>query len=116
MSERNPLQAFFPFGRQPDYLASTAAFSLDAGLDAGPITIAELARLYPYDNTLRAVRISGRQLRDYLEHSARYYRTMSPAGEPQGGALVDPTVPGYNFDMVSGAEYTVDFVPKARVY
>ena len=89
-------------------LASTAAFSLDAGLDAGPITIAELARLYPYDNTLRAVQISGRQLRDYLEHSARYYRTMSPGGEPQGGALVDPTVPGYNFDIVSGVDYTID--------
>jgi 2',3'-cyclic-nucleotide 2'-phosphodiesterase/3'-nucleotidase len=32
-------------------LASTPAYSLDASLDAGPITEAELARLYPYDNT-----------------------------------------------------------------
>ena len=89
-------------------LASTAAFSLDAGLDAGPITIAELARLYPYDNTLRAVRITGRQLRDYLEHSARYYRTLPTTGQPEGGAIVDPTVPGYNFDIVSGVDYTID--------
>src|SRR5690606_37247044 len=43
-------------------LASTAAFDIGASLDAGPITVAEVARLYPYDNTLRAVRISGRQL------------------------------------------------------
>ena len=35
----------------------------------------ELRALYPYDNTLRAVRITGAQLREYLEYSARYYRT-----------------------------------------
>ena len=87
-------------------LASTAAFSLDASLDAGPISVAELARLYPYDNTLRAVRISGRQLREYLEHSARYYRTLSAGGT--GGGLIDPTVPGYNFDIIAGADYTID--------
>ena len=43
----------------------------------GPITVAQVAQLYPYDNTLRAVRISGKQLRDYLEFSSRYYRTSS---------------------------------------
>ena len=89
-------------------LASTAAFSLDAELDAGPISIAELSRLYPYDNTLRAIRISGRQLREYLEHSARYYRTMPAAGQAGGGSLVDPSIPGYNFDIVAGADYTID--------
>jgi 2',3'-cyclic-nucleotide 2'-phosphodiesterase (5'-nucleotidase family) len=89
-------------------LASTAAFSLDASLDAGPISIAELARLYPYDNTLRAIRISGRQLRQYLEQSATYYRTLPAGGEPSGGAIIDPSIPGYNFDVVAGADYTID--------
>ena len=84
-------------------LASTAAFSLDAGLDSGAITVAEVARLYPYENTLKAIRITGRQLRDYLEFSARYFGqtgTDAPA--------VDPRVPGFNFDIVAGAEYTID--------
>ena len=84
-------------------LASTAAFSLDASLDAGPITVAEVARLYPYENSLKAVRISGRQLRDYLEFSARYFGQHG-AAEP----AVDPQVPGYNFDIVAGATYTLD--------
>jgi 2',3'-cyclic-nucleotide 2'-phosphodiesterase/3'-nucleotidase len=52
-------------------LASTAVFSTDASLAAGPITLARLSALYPYDNTLRAVKISGAQLRAYLEQSAR---------------------------------------------
>jgi 2',3'-cyclic-nucleotide 2'-phosphodiesterase/3'-nucleotidase len=60
-------------------LAASAAFSLDASLDAGPVTVAELARLYPYENTLRAVRVTGAQLRAFLEHSARYYRAADAA-------------------------------------
>jgi 2',3'-cyclic-nucleotide 2'-phosphodiesterase/3'-nucleotidase len=84
-------------------LASTAAFALDASLDSGAITMAEMAKLYPYENTLKAVRVSGRQLREYLEHSARYFGTAG-SGEP----AVDPRVPGYNFDVVAGASYTID--------
>jgi 2',3'-cyclic-nucleotide 2'-phosphodiesterase (5'-nucleotidase family) len=84
-------------------LASTAAFSLDASLDAGPITAARLQALYPYDNTLRAVRVSGAQLRAYLEQSARYY-----LASPTGGVSINPEIPGYNFDIVAGVEYTLD--------
>src|SRR4051812_7548159 len=74
-------------------LASTAAFSTDVVLGPGAVTIAQVAQLYPYDNTLRAVRITGRQLHDYLEFSSRYYRT------PATGAAAleaDPQIPGYN--------------------
>jgi 2',3'-cyclic-nucleotide 2'-phosphodiesterase/3'-nucleotidase len=84
-------------------LASTAVFSLDATLAAGPITVARLAALYPYDNTLRAVRISGAQLRDYLEQSARYFRSHA-----NGTVDVDPTIPGFNYDVVAGVDYTID--------
>lgn len=84
-------------------LASTAAFDLRARLGPGPITVAQLAQLYPYDNTLRVVRISGEQLRAYLEHSSRYYRTNA-----HGALVPDTSVAGYNFDIVSGVQYTVD--------
>jgi 2',3'-cyclic-nucleotide 2'-phosphodiesterase (5'-nucleotidase family) len=86
-------------------LASTAAFSTDVVLNPGPITIAQVAQLYPYDNTLRAVKITGRQLRDYLEFSARYYPT--PAS-PSAALQPDPQIPGYNFDIVSGVDYVID--------
>jgi 2',3'-cyclic-nucleotide 2'-phosphodiesterase (5'-nucleotidase family) len=84
-------------------LAAAAAFSLDASIDSGAITAARMQALYPYDNTLRAIRISGRQLREYVEFSARYYTTDS-----SGTVSVDPTVPGYNFDVVAGADYALD--------
>ena len=84
-------------------LASTAVFDVGAKIDSGAVTVGEIARLYPYENTLSAVRITGAQLRAYLEHSARYYGTYG-TGEP----AVHSGVPGYNFDVVSGAEYTID--------
>ena len=85
-------------------LASAAAFNLNADFGPGAITMADMAELYPYDNNvLRAVKISGKQLRDYLEFSAKYFRAN--AGDD---SLIDPTVPGFNFDIVQGVDYTMD--------
>ena len=84
-------------------LASTAAFSTNASLAPGPVTLARISALYPYDNTLRVVKISGDQLRAYLEQSARYFQR-----DADGRFGVDPSIPGYNYDMVSGVDYTID--------
>ena len=84
-------------------LAAGSAFGF-AGLDSGAISIADLARIYPYDNTLRAVRISGAQLRGYLEQSAKFYGTFGDSTK----TVTDSTIPGYNFDIIAGADYTLD--------
>lgn len=86
-------------------LSSTAAFSLTSRIPAGPVTVADVAGLYVYDNTLKAVRISGEQLRQYLEKSAEYYL---PCPRAACETLVNPAVAGYNFDVVSGVDYTLD--------
>lgn len=84
-------------------LASASAFDLRAHLGPGPITVAQIAQLYPYDNTLRAIRITGAQLKAYLEYSSRYYKT-----EADRSLVIDNSVEGYNFDMVSGVDYQID--------
>jgi 2',3'-cyclic-nucleotide 2'-phosphodiesterase (5'-nucleotidase family) len=84
-------------------LAAGSAFSTDARFGPGQITVAQLAKLYPYENTLKMVRITGRQLREYLEFSARYFGTAGTSDPP-----VDPEIPGYNYDVVSGVDYTID--------
>lgn len=86
-------------------LSATAAFNLDAALPEGPVTVADVAGLYVYDNTLKALRISGAQLRAFLEKSAEYYL---PCPGARCERLLDPDVPGYNFDVVSGVDYTLD--------
>lgn len=85
-------------------LASTSAFTLNAEFGPGPVTMADIAELYPYENNvLRAVRITGRQLREYLEFSARYFRAGA-----RPDSMIDPSIPGFNFDIVSGVEYQID--------
>jgi 2',3'-cyclic-nucleotide 2'-phosphodiesterase/3'-nucleotidase len=95
-------------------LAANAAFTVDAAFGPGPVTLGDILRLYPFENTLRAVRVSGAQLRAFLEQSARYFRARSTG---DGGPLIDPRVPGYNFDVLAGADYTLDLSrpPGARV-
>ncbi|MGH7629946.1 MAG: bifunctional metallophosphatase/5'-nucleotidase, partial [Gemmatimonadales bacterium] len=91
-------------------LSSTSAFNLRAGLRDGDILLRDIFALYPYENTLRAVRISGARLREYLEYSARYF-TSDSLGRP----ALDPAVFGYNYDMVSGATYDIDLrLPAGR--
>jgi 2',3'-cyclic-nucleotide 2'-phosphodiesterase/3'-nucleotidase/5'-nucleotidase len=84
-------------------LASTAAFSTTVTMPLGPLTIAQVAGLYPYENTLRAIRLSGAALKAYLEESARYWKYSA-----DGKLTVNDSVPGYNHDMVLGASYDID--------
>ncbi|MGH7531391.1 MAG: 5'-nucleotidase C-terminal domain-containing protein [Gemmatimonadales bacterium] len=84
-------------------LSATAAFDVTAGFPPGGVSLRQVAGVYPYENTLRAVRISGRQLREYLEQSARYFHRYA-AGRP----IINDSVPGYNFDVISGVVYTID--------
>ena len=93
-------------------LSAAAAFEVQAGLPDGEVHLRDVAGVYPYENTLRAVRISGQQLREFLEHSARYFRTYEPA--PAGRRpIVNDSVPGYNFDVVSGVAYNIDLARPA---
>jgi len=84
-------------------LSATADLDVGAGLPEGEVRLRDVAGIYPYENTLTVLRISGQQLKDYLEWAARYYRTYAP-----GAPLLNDSVPGYDFDVVSGANYTID--------
>lgn len=86
-------------------LASTAVFATDASIGPGTINGAQIAHLYPYDNTIRVIRINGKQLREYLDFSSRYYTGRLTSG---GGLEINKQIPGYNFDIVGGVDYTID--------
>jgi 2',3'-cyclic-nucleotide 2'-phosphodiesterase (5'-nucleotidase family) len=84
-------------------LSMTPVFEPRAGFGEGEITMGEVFRAYPYENTLRAVKLSGADLRAWLEHSARYF-TRDSAGH----VALNRRIPGYNFDLLGGATYTID--------
>ena len=54
-------------------------FSRTAAIPAGQVTIRDAAGLYVFENTLEARLLTGAQIKDYLEFSARYY-VQTPAG------------------------------------
>ena len=84
-------------------LSDAAVFDVQPGLPEGELHQRDVVGIYPYENTLRAVKISGAQLREFLEHSARYFRTFEP-GQP----IINDSVAGYNYDVVSGVVYNID--------
>lgn len=84
-------------------LASAASFNLDAVLKKGEITIADIAALYPYENGMVAIQVTGKQLKEYLEHSARYF-----LGYEGASLKLNPEIRAYNYDMVSGVDYQID--------
>src|SRR5574341_394294 len=84
-------------------LSATAAFNPQAGFGSGHVRLRDIAALYPYENTLKAVRIDGSTLVRYLEQSAAYFRAF-----PASGPAVNDSIPGYNYDIVSGVSYAID--------
>lgn len=89
-------------------LASASVFNTSAVLGPGPLTAAQVAQVYPYENTLKVIRITGKQLREYLDFSSRFYPVIAPGTSSAAPLAVDPKIPGYNFDIVSGVDYTMD--------
>jgi 2',3'-cyclic-nucleotide 2'-phosphodiesterase (5'-nucleotidase family) len=84
-------------------VSSSAAFNTRLEFGPGNITRGDLATLYPYENTLFVLEITGAKLRDYLEFTSQYY-----SGVENGRPVVASGWPGFNFDMVAGAEYVMD--------
>ncbi len=84
-------------------LSATSAFDVAAGFQRDTIRMADLLALYPFDNALRAVRVTGAQLKQYLEHSAEYFRT-----DALDRVSLNDSIPGSNYDILSGARYDID--------
>jgi 2',3'-cyclic-nucleotide 2'-phosphodiesterase/3'-nucleotidase len=92
-------------------LGVAAPFNADAGIPAGEVSVRDVAALYNFDNTLHAVRLTGRQLREYLEYSARYFHRVESAGPFRPERLTNAPrdnaprgVADYNYDIVSGLD------------
>ncbi|MFF8385379.1 bifunctional metallophosphatase/5'-nucleotidase [Streptomyces kanasensis] len=90
-------------------LSQASCFSRSAAIPAGEITIRDAAGLYPFENTLEARVLTGAQLKEYLEYSARYYARTAP-GEPVDTAKLTNAggTPDYNYDAVYGLTYDID--------
>ncbi|TCP44416.1 bifunctional 2',3'-cyclic-nucleotide 2'-phosphodiesterase/3'-nucleotidase [Rhodovulum marinum] len=79
---------------------------------AGDIAIKHVADLYLYPNTVRAVRVTGAELKGWLERSAGMFNRIVPGGRDQ--VLLNPDFPSYNFDVIDGVTYRIDLSQPSR--
>lgn len=90
-------------------LAQAAPFNRTAAIPAGEVKLRDAAGLYIFENTLEARKLTGAQIRDYLEYSMKYFAQV-PVGAPVDKATLTnaANTPDYNFDSVYGVSYDVD--------
>jgi 2',3'-cyclic-nucleotide 2'-phosphodiesterase/3'-nucleotidase len=77
-------------------------------LPPGPVNRRWVHALYVYPNTLVAVRVTGGQIKDILEHSARFYDGLECGSTDGCTVLTDSEIPHYNVDSMSGVSYRID--------
>ncbi|MCA0938940.1 bifunctional 2',3'-cyclic-nucleotide 2'-phosphodiesterase/3'-nucleotidase [Salipiger pacificus] len=73
---------------------------------AGPVAIKNVADLYLYPNTVRAVKVTGAQIKGWLERSAGMFNQIEPGSAD--APLLNPDFPSYNFDVIDGVTYQID--------
>ncbi|ROR44964.1 bifunctional metallophosphatase/5'-nucleotidase [Kitasatospora cineracea] len=91
-------------------LAQAAPFNRTAVIPAGEVKLRDAAGLYIYENTLEARILTGAQLKDYLEYSAKYYAQVAPGAPIDRDALTNQAnnTPDYNYDSIYGLSYDID--------
>ena len=108
-----------PYGNLP-LLSAAAPFKAGGrggpdyytDVPAGPVAIKNVADLYLYPNTVRAVLVDGAIVKEWLERSAGIFRQIDPAGGEQ--LLIDDSFPAYNFDIIDGVTYEIDVTQPSK--
>ncbi len=105
-------------------ISFAAPLSFDATIDSGDFRVCDLFKLYRFENYLYTVRMTGREIDAFLEHSyAKWMNTMKSSSdymlkykEDENGkpllynGRVRLGFPSYNFDSADGIIYTVNLL------
>ncbi|SDY73164.1 bifunctional 2',3'-cyclic-nucleotide 2'-phosphodiesterase/3'-nucleotidase [Citreimonas salinaria] len=87
----------------PDYYTDIAP---------GPMTLRDLSDLYVFSNTVLALRVTGAELRGWLERAASVYNTISKG--TRDAPLLNPEHPLYMLDAIDGLDYRIDLSAPPR--
>lgn len=102
LSAGSPLKFGGRYG--PDYYTA---------IPAGDVSIKNMADLYVYDNTVAAVVLTGKDIKEWLEMSAGAFNQVDPltSGEQN---IVNEKQRSYNFDVIDGLTYEIDITQPAK--
>ena len=82
-------------------------------VEKGPLTFRNAADLYLYPNTLVVMKISGAQVKEWLECSAGQFNQIDPHSS-KTQSLINWDFRTYNFDVIDGVSYQIDITQPAR--
>lgn len=83
-------------------ISFAASFNNHFKMQKGSIHIKDIYGMYKYENFLYMVEMSGQQVKDFLEYSARYFVLNN------GKIGFNKEVAGFNYDMAEGLYYDMD--------
>ncbi len=86
-------------------VSASPMFRDTCDLPEGDISDRDIFRIYEYNNTLCRLRVTGKELKDYMEWSAAYYNQWT-----RGDINIsfDPDIPGSYYDMFEGIVYDIN--------
>jgi 2',3'-cyclic-nucleotide 2'-phosphodiesterase/3'-nucleotidase len=88
-------------------ISSTALFTNDVkGWKDGPITLRDINAVYIYPNTLKVLKVKGKDIKDALERSADYF-VFEDGIAKENKTWIEPKVQRYNYDMWEGISYKI---------
>ncbi|MDP4190128.1 MAG: bifunctional UDP-sugar hydrolase/5'-nucleotidase [Bacteroidota bacterium] len=102
----------------------TAPLSFDTKIDKGTVYVRDMFKLYKFENLLYTMKMSGEEIKNYLEHSYNLWfhqmkgpddhlmnfkldSTGNPLKSPRDNSY-EMKAQYYNFDCAAGINYTVD--------
>lgn len=89
-------------------ISSAALFNNDIkGWKEGPITLRDINAVYIYPNTLKVLKVTGKDIKDALELSASYF-DYDGNEITVNKSWVEPKPRHYNYDMWEGIHYIID--------
>ncbi|QMV13172.1 bifunctional 2',3'-cyclic-nucleotide 2'-phosphodiesterase/3'-nucleotidase [Vibrio spartinae] len=83
-------------------------------VESGQLTFRNAADLYLYPNTLVALKITGRELKEWLECSAGQFNRIDPTQTAPQYLIDWDGFRTYNFDVIDGIKYQIDVTQPAR--
>jgi len=101
-------------------ISFVAPLSFNATVDKGVLNYQNLLDIYPFENQLNVIEMTGLEIKNYLEYSYSKWVNPNPV---QSGHLLHLNVGGkgergrfnhatYNFDSAAGIKYEVDITKK----
>lgn len=86
-------------------VSAAALFKDTSDVSEGEINYGTIFNIYKFDNTLYRVKVTGAELKTYMEWSAECYNQWVPGDI---SISFNPEKPGYLYDMFAGVDYKID--------